>query len=119
MNLEHIQNLLSRFSAERDWEKHHSPKNLVMALTGEVGELSEIFQWLSEEESQDLPSEVREHTREEIADIAVYLIRLCMKLEIDLEAAIVDKMAKNEAKYPIDRVKGMDKKRLFLTKAGR
>ncbi|TDA67370.1 nucleotide pyrophosphohydrolase [Sulfuricurvum sp. IAE1] len=116
MNLEHIQSIITRFSSERGWEKHHSPKNLVMALSGEVGELNEIFQWLSEEESQNLPDEVREHTQEEIADIAVYLIRLCMKLEIDLEAAIVDKMAKNEAKYPIDRVKGMDKKRLFLAK---
>lgn len=116
MNLEHIQSVIIRFSNERDWEKHHSPKNLVMALSGEVGELNEIFQWLSEDESYALSGGLKEHAREEIADIAVYLIRLCMKLEIDLERAIIDKMAKNEAKYPIDKVKMMDKKQIILSK---
>lgn len=118
MNLEHIQSIISRFSTERGWEKHHSPKNLVMALSGEVGELNEIFQWLSEEESYALSGPMYEHTREEIADIAVYLIRLCMKLDIDLENAIIDKMAKNEAKYPVDKVKTMDKKQILLAKKG-
>lgn len=116
MNLEHIQNIITRFSTERDWEKHHSPKNLVMALSGEVGELNEIFQWLSEAESYTLNDPIKEHAREEIADVAVYLIRLCMKLEIDLETAIIDKMAKNEAKYPVEKVKSMDKKAILLSK---
>ena len=52
-------------------------------------------------ESLNLPDDVKEHTKEEVADIAIYLIRICMKLDIDLEEAIMNKMAKNEAKYPV------------------
>jgi NTP pyrophosphatase (non-canonical NTP hydrolase) len=81
-----------------------------MALNGEVGELNEIFQWLTFDDSLNLPKDVHEHTKEEIADIAIYLIRICMKLDIDLEEAIMNKMSKNEAKYPIDSSKGDQKK---------
>ena len=52
MNIDKIKNNLRKFAEERDWEQFHSPKNLAMALSGEVGELSEIFQWLSEEQSK-------------------------------------------------------------------
>ncbi|MEJ5168652.1 MAG: nucleotide pyrophosphohydrolase, partial [Arcobacteraceae bacterium] len=105
MDLENIKSILYTFSTDRDWEKYHSPKNLVMALSGEVGELNEIFQWLNEEDSYNLPDEVLEHTKEEIADIAVYLIRICMKLDIDLESAILSKMEKNIQKYPVELCK--------------
>ncbi len=110
MDLENIKSILYTFSTDRDWEKYHSPKNLVMALSGEVGELNEIFQWLNEEDSYNLPDEVLEHTKEEIADIAVYLIRICMKLDIDLESAILSKMEKNIQKYPVELCKGSSKK---------
>lgn len=116
MDLENIKSILYTFSTDRDWEKYHSPKNLVMALSGEVGELNEIFQWLNEEDSYNLPDEVLEHTKEEIADIAIYLLRICMKLDINLEEAILEKMKKNEEKYSVDKVKGSAKKyteRLF------
>lgn len=110
MNLEKIKQRIQKFSDERDWNSHHNPKNLVMALTGEVGELNEIFQWLDFEDSLNLPNDVKEHTKEEVADIAIYLIRLCMKLDIDLEEAIMHKMTKNELKYPVNTSKGDQKK---------
>jgi len=110
MDLEKIKNRIQKFSDDRDWNSHHNPKNLVMALSGEVGELNEIFQWLSFDESLDLPLEVLEHTKEEVADISIYLIRLCMKLNIDLEDAINNKMDKNEIKYPIENLSNIDKK---------
>jgi NTP pyrophosphatase (non-canonical NTP hydrolase) len=110
MDIEKVKARIQKFSDDRNWNSHHNPKNLVMALSGEVGELNEIFQWLDFEESMNLPDEVYTHTKEEVADIAIYLLRICMKLDIDLEDAIMDKMDKNEKKYPIEKVLKMDKK---------
>jgi NTP pyrophosphatase (non-canonical NTP hydrolase) len=112
MDMQKIQERIQKFSDDRNWNSHHNPKNLVMALTGEVGELNEIFQWLDFDESLDLPKDVYEHTQEEIADIAIYLTRLCMKLDIDLEEVIHNKMTKNELKYPIELCKNTNKKYL-------
>jgi len=106
VDLKNINKIIERFSHEREWEQFHSPKNLVMALTGEVGELNEIFQWLTEEQSKNLTTKTKEHTEEEIADIAIYLLKLCTKLDINLEEAILKKMQKNELKYPVDKAKG-------------
>lgn len=110
MDIEKIKQRIQKFSDDRDWNSHHNPKNLVMALSGEVGELNEIFQWLDFEESLNLPDDVLEHAKEEVADIAVYLLRICMKLDIDLGDAILKKMDKNEAKYPVESSKGDKKK---------
>ena len=110
MNLNKIEQRIQKFSDDRNWESFHNPKNLVMALNGEVGELNEIFQWLDFEESMNLPDDVLEHTKEEVADIAIYLLRICMKLDINLEDAILNKMTKNEAKYPVESSMGGSKK---------
>ena len=110
MDIEKIKNILKQFSQERDWEQFHSPKNLSMALSVETSELVEIFQWLSEEESFNLDNDKKQHAKEEVADIAIYLLRICMKLNIDLEEAIIEKMQKNREKYPVDKVKGSAKK---------
>ena len=101
MDMKKIEGIIKEFSTQRDWEKFHNPKNLSMALSVEASELVEIFQWLDFEQAANLTQEKREHTREEIADIAVYLIRLCMHFKIDLEEAIIDKMKLNEKKYPL------------------
>ena len=93
MNIENINNKINKFSEDRDWDQFHSPKNLVMALSGEVGELNEIFQWLTEEQSSNLASDTKKHTEEEVADIA-----------------IVSKLENNELKYPIHKAKGNAKK---------
>jgi len=106
LDINHIQDRLQKFATDRQWNELHNPKNLVMALSGEVGELNEIFQWLTHEQSKNLTSNVKEHTSDEIADIAIYLINLCMKLDINLEDAILKKMKKNELKYPTDKFKG-------------
>ena len=85
MDIKKIEDRIQKFSDDRDWNSHHNPKNLVMALSGEVGELNEIFQWLTFEDALNLPEDILEHTREEIADISIYLIRICMKYNINLE----------------------------------
>ena len=91
------------FAKERDWEQFHSPKNLVMALTGEVGELNELFQWLKEDESVKINSD---DVRQEIADVFIYILRLADKLDIDIEDAVKEKMIINAKKYPVVLAKG-------------
>ena len=107
MDIKEIQDKLAKFAEERDWDQFHSPKNLVMALTSEVGELNELFQWLTEEESsmKDDIGKVEE-IRKEIADIFIYLLRLADKLDIDIEKAVREKIEINSKKYPIDLAKG-------------
>jgi len=94
------------FNAERDWEKFHSPKNLAIALVVEAGEVAEIFQWLTEEESRDLPPDTLASVREELADALIYLLNLADRLDIDLREAARDKLNKNAEKYPAQIVRG-------------
>ncbi len=103
---------LAAFAAERDWDQYHSPKNLAMALTGEVGELSEIFQWLTEEASKSVATNPDTATavREELADVTLYLVRLASVLGVDLNEAVIQKLQKNAAKYPVDKAHGSHKK---------
>jgi NTP pyrophosphatase (non-canonical NTP hydrolase) len=91
------------FAQERNWEQYHSPKNLAMALTGEVGELVEIFQWLTEEQSKSVAHDP--HTaravRDELADVLLYLVRLSTSLGVDLNEAVANKIVANAKKYPV------------------
>lgn len=101
MDMQKIQNIIKEFSSKRDWDEFHNPKNLAMALSVESSELLEIFQWLTLEQAANLEGEEKEHLKEEIADVAVYLLRICMSYDINLEEAIISKMKKNELKYPL------------------
>ena len=103
MDIKEIQDKLAKFSEERDWDQFHSPKNLAMALTSEVGELNELFQWLTEEQSKNVDND---EIRQEIADIFIYILRLADKLNINIEDAVREKMEINAKKYPIDLAKG-------------
>jgi NTP pyrophosphatase (non-canonical NTP hydrolase) len=98
-----LETALQQFADERDWQKYHSPKNLAMALTGEVGELAEIFQWLTEEQSKSVArdSKTAQAVRDELADVMLYLVRLSSVLGVDLNEAVTQKLAKNGKKYPI------------------
>ena len=83
-----------------------------MALSVEASELLEIFQWLTPEQSAKICQSIQDKTavQEEIADIFIYLLRICEILEIDLEQAVQDKMVKNGKKYPVATSKGMARK---------
>lgn len=105
-----LRDRLRQFAAERDWDQFHSPKNLAMALSVEVAELMEHFQWVTDADSRTVPPEKRDRIREEVADVFLYLIRLADKLEIDLAAAAADKIALNASKYPIQKARGNAKK---------
>jgi NTP pyrophosphatase (non-canonical NTP hydrolase) len=96
--------VLRAFARARDWEHFHTPKNLAMALAGEVGELVACFQWLTPEESahvMDDPSTAAE-VESELADVLQYLIRLADVLGVDLAEAARRKMQLNETRFPVD-----------------
>ncbi len=93
---------LQAFADERDWQPYHSPKNLAMALTGEVGELVELFQWQTEAQSLHVardPATARA-VRDELADVLMYLVRLASVLGVDLDEAVRHKLLANARKYP-------------------
>jgi len=97
---------LKAFAQTRDWEQFHNPKNLSMALIAECAELVEHFQWLTPEQSMQLPADKLEAVSLELADILIYLVRCAERLDVDLIAAAERKIAINEARYPVDRVRG-------------
>ena len=103
-----IESLVSEFASVRDWDQFHSIKNLLLALVGEVGELSELVQWKTDTELNDFLGEVtgRERFAEEIADVMIYLVRLAQQAGIDLPEAVANKIAVNELKYPISLSRG-------------
>ena len=105
-----LQQRLREFAEDRDWDQFHSPKNLSMALIAEAAELVEHFQWLTEQQSRELPVSKRGEVELELADIFVYLLRLADKLDIDLLAAAERKIAMNAEKSPADTVRGSAKK---------
>ena len=108
MDIKEIHRRLAEFARARDWDQFHSPKNLSMALAAEAGELLEIFRWLTEQESKEISNsrETIAAAKEEIADIFIFLARLADKLGIDIEKAVLEKIAVNEEKYPVAKCKG-------------
>lgn len=97
---------LAAFADARDWNQFHNPKNLAMALAGEAGELVEHFQWLTFDEAANLSAATREEVALECADVLLFLLRLCDKLDIDLIKAAQKKMKLNAKKYPVDKARG-------------
>ncbi|MCW5623814.1 MAG: nucleotide pyrophosphohydrolase [Burkholderiales bacterium] len=95
-----LRDALRTFADDRDWHRHHRPKNLAMALIVEAAELVEHFQWRSHEEVDVLDEAVRSEVADEIADVLLYLIRLADVLGIDPVTAAQRKMVKNAVKYP-------------------
>jgi NTP pyrophosphatase (non-canonical NTP hydrolase) len=108
LDLAALREHLRGFVAEREWEQFHTPKNLAMAVAAEAGELLELFQWLTPEQSIELTGSVEDLqlVREELADILLYVVRLADLLEVNLPAAIDAKLAKNAMRYPVAIAKG-------------
>lgn len=99
---------LAEFVAVREWQSYHDPKNLAMSIAIEAAELMEHFQWLR---SEELAEHARDPARrqeivDELADVFCYCLALANTLEIDVAAALRDKLAKNAAKYPVERFRG-------------
>lgn len=112
LDLEKLESEINQFASERDWNQFHSIKNLSMALSVEASELLEIFQWMSEDDSNrvNLDENKMIKVKAEIADVLIYLIRISSLLELDLEKAANEKIAHNKEKYPVSKVFGSSKK---------
>lgn len=111
-SLEDIRRMQAEFTDERDWNQFHQPRNLLLALVGEVGEVSELFQWRGEV-AEGLPGWTeaeREHLSQELSDVLIYLVELAEKCRVDLPRAVLRKMALNRLKYPASKVHGSAKK---------
>ncbi len=99
-DLTSLRDALRDFASARDWKPYHTPKNLAMAMIVEAAELVEHFQWLTPEQSLELPPEKLAQVRDEVADTLIYLVEIADVLGIDLLTAARDKIAKNAVKYP-------------------
>ena len=104
--MEQLIKQLEKFAEERDWNQFHTPKNLAMALSVEVAEIVEIFQWLTTEESVSFSDDKLAHLEEEIGDVMNYLVSLAGKYGIDPIEAAKKKIRINEKKYPAETVRG-------------
>lgn len=105
VNIETLQQELRTFAEERDWARFHDPKNLVMALVGEAGELAAVLQWVSNEESVaavDVGGQLRADFASEMADVMIYLARLADVTNLPLAEAVAAKMATNVERFPAE-----------------
>ncbi|KAM9363882.1 glutamyl-tRNA(Gln) amidotransferase subunit B, mitochondrial [Symphorus nematophorus] len=110
--IEDIRRMQAEFTDERDWNQFHQPRNLLLAMVGEVGEVAELFQWRGEvaEGLPDWSESEREHLAHELSDVMIYLVELAEKCHVDLPQAVLRKMALNRQKYPASKVHGSAKK---------
>lgn len=99
MNLEELTQRLHSIRDQNDWRQFHSPKNLAMAASVEMAELVEIFQWLTPEQSQQLPADQLAHAGQEIGDIVLYLLLMCSELGLDMNDVVRSKLADNERRF--------------------
>ena len=110
MNISQLQQVVNQFRDERDWKQFHNPKDLAQAISIESSELLEHFLWVSQDESVKVAKEMKEEIADEMADVLAYLLSLSDITGIELDKALVNKMKKNEEKYPISKAKGNSKK---------
>jgi NTP pyrophosphatase (non-canonical NTP hydrolase) len=104
--LSELKSAVARFNQERDWGQYHSPRNLTMALSVEVGELLELFLWSADDGPQPPVESRGPKVRDEIADVAICLLNLANRMDVDLSQAVLDKLEKNAAKYPVEKARG-------------
>ncbi|KAL1441999.1 hypothetical protein MTO96_000997 [Rhipicephalus appendiculatus] len=111
-NLSPGDDIQADFARERNWDQYHSPRNILLAMVAEVGEVSECFQWKGEvkEGLPDWTPEEKTHLGEELSDVLVYLVRLADRCQVDLPAAVLRKVELNRQKYPASKVYGKSDK---------
>jgi dCTP diphosphatase len=111
-DIEDLTSRIREFASARSWERFHTPKNLAMALAGEAGELLAELQWLTDGEIDTALSEedARDRVGMEVADVFMYLLRFADVTGIDLAQATLDKLARNELRYPADKSRGKSTK---------
>ena len=116
--LEDLLSKIQAFSDELDWSQFHTAKNLILAVSAEVGELAEVVQWKSDQEAAEYlkTPEGKSKLSEEVADVAIYLIRICQQQNLNFIDIVNKKMESNSIKYPVDKSKGNARKYTELNK---
>ena len=106
--LEDLLRKIQVFSDERDWSQFHTAKNLIIAVSAEVGELAEVVQWKSDQEAAEYLNtpEGKSKLSEEVADVAIYLLRICQQQNLNFIDILNQKVEINASKYPVDKSKG-------------
>lgn len=107
--LDDIRGECAAFAAERDWDQFHSPRNLLLAVVSEVGELAEVVRWAGDREPA-IPAESRQDWEDELADVFILLVRLADRSGVDLTTAFARKLQKAREKYPVDAFRGSSRK---------
>ena len=108
---EDLKNLVKTFCEQRDWDQFHNPKELAIGISTEANELLQIYRFKNEEQMKELMSSNKKNeVQEELADVVYFALRFAQMNDIDLSSAIIDKIEKNNAKYPVDKAKGCNKK---------
>jgi NTP pyrophosphatase (non-canonical NTP hydrolase) len=99
---------VAEFVSARDWEPFHTPKNLSAAIAIEAAELMERFQWLSDDRAADAMEQAgeRDTVADELADVMIYCLSLANALDVDLSAAIVQKLERNKHRFPVGQWRG-------------
>jgi NTP pyrophosphatase (non-canonical NTP hydrolase) len=110
MELNELIDKIKTFCEERDWDQYHNPKDLAIGISTEAAELLDLFRFKNNEEIQDTVINRRELIEDELADVLFFVLRFAQTNDIDLKKALENKMAKNAVKYPVDKVKGNNKK---------
>jgi len=100
-DIDEIQAALRKFNKERDWDQFHNGKDLAVAISIEAGELLEAFLW---KESKDAKVD---KVKEELADVLNYCFQMADRYDLDIKQIMLDKIARNAAKYPVDKAKGV------------
>ncbi len=105
-SVQELRDIMQQFVAERDWAQYHNPKNLSMSIAIEAAELMEKFQFVSNEESQELAQSNKQEIADELSDVLAYVLSFANAADIDLSSSFVKKMEKNSKKYPVAVAKG-------------
>jgi dCTP diphosphatase len=112
MDLEELERKVIEFRDARDWEQYHNPKDLALSLILEAAELLEVFQWKDAGEVEAIKGdpEARRRVQEELGDVLIYALNMCHALGFDPSKVILEKLAINEKKYPVEKAKGSAEK---------
>lgn len=110
MELNELIESIKEFCQQRDWDQYHNPKDLAIGISTEAAELLDLFRFKNGDEIQQTITNKREHIEDELADVLFFVLRFAQMNDIDLKKALEHKMVKNAAKYPVDKVKGNNKK---------
>jgi NTP pyrophosphatase (non-canonical NTP hydrolase) len=107
-SLDELTAALRRFAGERDWQQFHDPKNLVMLVASEAGELVAEYRWVrgDDADAHSRAPAARARIAAEVADVGIALVLLCDRIGLDLTQAMADKLAQNAARYPVEKSRG-------------